>query len=140
MHRLVVRIAIFILVVFALVFQSAPLVYAQAPAGKQFKDADVNKDGKVDAPELTIMIINMTPAKFKEYDKNGDGILDQNEFKAAGTGKAFKDVDYNKDGKIDVSEFTVIMMTVSPEWFKKADKDSSGFLNEAEYNAIMQTQ
>jgi Ca2+-binding EF-hand superfamily protein len=119
-------------------FQPASLVYGQQATGKEFRNADVNKDGKVDAAELTIIIIDITPAKFKEYDKNGDGILDDKEFVAAGTGKTFKDVDYNKDGKIDISEFTVIMISASPEWFKKFDRNGSGFLDEAEYNALMQ--
>lgn len=130
----------FLFLALALVFQPVPLLFAQQAAGKQFKDADMNKDGKVDAAELTIIVINITPDKFKGYDKNGDGFLDEKEFRAAGMGKEFKDVDYNRDGKVDLSEFTVIMMSISPEWFKQFDKDKSGFLNEAEYNALMQNK
>ena len=55
-------------------------------------------------------------------------------------GKQFKDVDVNKDGKVDISEFTVIMMTVSPEWFKQFDRDGNGYLDEAEFNALMRTK
>lgn len=138
MDRFAVRIGIFALLVVTLVLSAGPMAYAQSAAGKQFKDVDVNKDGKVDAPELTITIIQITPEKFKKYDRNGDGVLDRNEFNGAGTAKEFRDVDYNQDGRIDVSEYTVIMMTVSPEWFKQFDRDGSGFLNEAEFNALMQ--
>ncbi len=140
MDRFAARIAVLALFVLVLVLHPLPAVYGQGAAGKQFKDVDVNKDGKVDAPELTITIIHVTPDKFRKYDKNGDGVLDQGELAAAGTGKAFKDVDYNKDGKVDISEFTVIMMTVSPEWFKQFDRDGNGYLDEAEFNALMRTK
>jgi hypothetical protein len=45
-----------------------------------FKDIDNNKDGKITAIELCVMVPDLTIQKFKEYDKNGDGCLNEREF------------------------------------------------------------
>jgi hypothetical protein len=45
-----------------------------------FKDIDNNKDGKITAIELCVMVPDLTLQKFKEYDKNGDGCLNEREF------------------------------------------------------------
>ncbi|MCX5804642.1 MAG: EF-hand domain-containing protein [Proteobacteria bacterium] len=49
---------------------------------KSFKDLDTNKDGKITIEELVIVFVNITPEQFKALDKNGDGTLDEKEFKA----------------------------------------------------------
>ena len=45
-----------------------------------FKDVDNNKDGKINPIELCVMLPDLTLQKFKEYDKNGDGCLNEQEF------------------------------------------------------------
>jgi len=45
-----------------------------------FKDIDNNKDGKITAIELCVMVSDLTLHKFKEYDKNNDGCLNEREF------------------------------------------------------------
>jgi hypothetical protein len=45
-----------------------------------FKDVDNNKDGKITPIELCVMVPDLTLQKFKEYDKNGDGCLNEREF------------------------------------------------------------
>ena len=57
----------------------------EKPAAKKkgFKDIDANKDGKVTIEELTVIFVNVTPEMFKQFDKNGDGVLDEKEFKDA---------------------------------------------------------
>jgi hypothetical protein len=47
---------------------------------KVFGDIDVNKDGKLSPIELSTMIRELTMAKFRQYDKNGNGYLDKKEF------------------------------------------------------------
>lgn len=48
-----------------------------------FQDIDNNKDGKITPIELCVMIPGLTIQTFKEYDKNGDGCLNESEFTAA---------------------------------------------------------
>ena len=45
-----------------------------------FKDVDNNKDGKITPIELCVLLPDLTLQKFKEYDKNGDGCLNEQEF------------------------------------------------------------
>ena len=45
-----------------------------------FKDIDNNKDGKITPIELCVMVPDLTLQKFKEYDKNNDGCLNEREF------------------------------------------------------------
>ena len=47
-----------------------------------FKDIDNNKDGKITAIELCVLVPDLTLQKFKEYDKDGDGCLNEREFSA----------------------------------------------------------
>jgi hypothetical protein len=47
-----------------------------------FRDIDNNKDGKITAIELCVLVPDLTLQKFKEYDKNGDGCLNEREFSA----------------------------------------------------------
>jgi hypothetical protein len=50
--------------------------------GTSFDDVDENKDGRVTAVELSVIVPGLTREQFKEYDKNGDGWLDRSEFNA----------------------------------------------------------
>lgn len=45
-----------------------------------FKDIDNNKDGKITPIELCVMVPDLSLQKFKEYDKNSDGCLNESEF------------------------------------------------------------
>jgi hypothetical protein len=50
--------------------------------GDDFADIDENKDGKVSAVEMSAVIKNLNMKEFKEYDRNGDGYLDDKEYRA----------------------------------------------------------
>lgn len=45
-----------------------------------FKQVDVNKDGKIDYKELSMVIKGLTAEDFRKYDKNNDGYLSDEEF------------------------------------------------------------
>jgi Ca2+-binding EF-hand superfamily protein len=48
--------------------------------GKSFADVDNNKDGKISAIELSVVIPGLTMEQFRQYDKNHDGYLNKAEF------------------------------------------------------------
>ncbi len=47
-----------------------------------FKQVDVNKDGKIDYKELSMVIKGLAVEDFRKYDKNSDGYLSDEEFQA----------------------------------------------------------
>jgi hypothetical protein len=51
--------------------------------GQGFEDADVNKDGKVTPVELSVLIPDITMARFREYDTDRNGCLSLSEFAKA---------------------------------------------------------
>lgn len=61
---------------------NSPVRFRDKPRPTSFQDVDNNKDGKISPAELSVIIPDLTMEKFKEYDKNGDGYLDEAEFKA----------------------------------------------------------
>lgn len=52
----------------------------------------------------------------------------------------FSDVDNNSDGKITPIELSAVIPDLTVEDFKKYDRNGDGYLNESEYNAIIQTR
>lgn len=50
---------------------------------KEFKDIDADKDGKITIEEMTVIFVTVTPDMFKQFDKNGDGFLDEAEYNDA---------------------------------------------------------
>jgi small nuclear ribonucleoprotein (snRNP)-like protein len=61
---------------------NSPIRLRDKPRPTSFQDVDNNKDGKISPVELSVIIPDLTMEKFKEYDKNGDGYLDEAEFNA----------------------------------------------------------
>jgi Ca2+-binding EF-hand superfamily protein len=68
---------------------------------------DADGDGKLSAAELATaaqkLVDASLPVLFKEFDKNGNGVLDGAERQAA-LAAALKEYDLNSDGKIDFDE------------------------------------
>jgi len=53
---------------------------AAGPVVVAFEEIDVNKDGKIDYKEMTIVIQGMTPEQFKALDRNKDGVISKDEY------------------------------------------------------------
>lgn len=53
---------------------------ASRPITITFEEIDVNKDGKIDYKEMTIVIKGMTPEQFNALDKNKDGVITKDEY------------------------------------------------------------
>ena len=62
--------------------KNGPIRMKEIKNPTSFQDVDNNKDGKITPIELCVMIPGLTIQKFKEYDKNGDGCLNESEFMA----------------------------------------------------------
>jgi hypothetical protein len=63
--------------------KTTPVRLRDKPRSSEFRDVDNNKDGKISPVELTVIFPDLTLQQFREYDKNGDGFLDEPEFRAA---------------------------------------------------------
>lgn len=63
--------------------RTTPVRLRDKPRSSEFRDVDNSKDGKISAVELTVLFPDLTLQQFREYDKNGDGFLDESEFRAA---------------------------------------------------------
>jgi hypothetical protein len=62
--------------------RSVPIRMKDNKNPTSFKDIDNNKDGKITPIELCVLVPDLSLQKFKEYDKNGDGCLNEREFSA----------------------------------------------------------
>lgn len=62
--------------------KSPPVRMKAKRGGKDFRDVDNNQDGKIFPIELSVIIPDLTIKQFREYDKNGDGYLDESEYNA----------------------------------------------------------
>ena len=63
--------------------KGAPIRMVDNKYPKSFNSIDNNKDGKVTPIELCVLVPDLTLQRFKEYDKNGDGCLNESEFNTA---------------------------------------------------------
>jgi|GEM_PF-899660 len=57
-----------------------------------FEEIDVNKDGKVDYKEMSIVIQGMTPEQFNALDRNKDGVIKKDEYQGYMTDEEMKAV------------------------------------------------
>jgi hypothetical protein len=62
--------------------RSAPVRVKYKVNRLSFAEIDNNKDGKISPVELGCVLPSVTMDIFKKYDRNGDGCLDENEYKA----------------------------------------------------------
>lgn len=62
--------------------KAAPVKVKYRVNSLAFKDVDNNKDGRVSPVELGAVIPNISMDNFKKYDRNGDGGLDENEYRS----------------------------------------------------------
>jgi hypothetical protein len=60
--------------------KSLPFARRSSADARSFASADNNKDGKISAIELCVVIPDLTMDQFRQYDKNHDGYLDKTEF------------------------------------------------------------
>lgn len=65
----------------------SPVRIRERRVSRDFKDVDNNHDGRVSPIELSVIIPDLTMKQFREYDKNGNGYLDESEYNAVVKGR-----------------------------------------------------
>jgi Ca2+-binding EF-hand superfamily protein len=119
---------------------------------ERMKKADANSDGKVTFEEMKTGSPRLTQERFNMMDKNKDGFISpedrpakaNNAAPAAGAQtndpaakkalarakgrEALVKADANKDGKVSMDELQQTNPKVTPEKFKKMDKNGDGFI------------
>jgi len=65
----------------------SPVRVRERKISKDFKDVDNNQDGKISPIELSVITPDLTMKQFREYDKNGNGYLDESEYNAVVKGR-----------------------------------------------------
>lgn len=116
------------LIAFATAFLAAPAL--------ALPKWDANGDGKMDRTEFTAMA---TQRIVKKADKDGDGMISLDEWKArpaaanakGNPDKRFARLDENGDGKLDSGELGPMFV----RGFARIDKDKDGFLTKEERKA-----
>jgi hypothetical protein len=94
---------------------------------------------------MCALMVNITPVAGAErldanatmalVDKNKDGRIDREEFHQRMT-EVFFFADVDKDGQLTFAEL-VVVATVDPETFKRADRDGSGKLSLYEFMYVI---
>jgi Ca2+-binding EF-hand superfamily protein len=115
-------------------------------AAELFARADVNKDGKVTFEELKVVLPGITPARYKQLDRNGDGVLTKEDRAAQGTpGNAgagsmlakLKQADTNGDQKITFEEAKAAFPKITQERFKQLDRNGDGVLTREDFRQAL---
>merc|ERR1712159_292649 len=89
---------------------------------------DTNKDGVIDQEEF--VAAGGSKEEFEEFDLDGDGVLDQDELRMRKMVAEERRMDVNNDGKIDQGE--LLAAGGSKEEFDTFDLDGDGVLDEEE--------
>lgn len=128
-------------VAYVLVLGGTSIAHAQTPqqqptpARDLLTDADANHDGKVTYDEAKAIRPMMTPERFKEYDRDGDGVLTKEDFPedpGQFIGSALLKADADKDGLVTPEEFKAAFPKVPPERFTMLDRNKDGVISKAD--------
>ncbi|HEX2964743.1 MAG TPA: hypothetical protein VHO84_03110, partial [Syntrophorhabdaceae bacterium] len=64
-----------------------PIRMVSSANKKTFSGIDNDKDGKLSPIELCVLKPDLTLEAFRQFDKNGDGFLNQLEYRSANLGR-----------------------------------------------------
>ena len=106
---------------------------------RMMQEADKNGDGKVTYDELKAVLPKLTPERFKQMDRNGDGVLSKEDRpqgqdgpatggEHGGLGQLLKSADANHDGKVTYDELKAVAPKMTQERFNSLDTNRDGVL------------
>jgi hypothetical protein len=104
-------------------------------AGDVFDKIDADGNKKIDKKEYT----DAVSKSFDYLDKNMDGYLDREDFKATGipnSDKLFYELDTNQDGRISKDDY----VNGAEKHFKIMDKNADGFIDRNEFNLYQEEE
>jgi Ca2+-binding EF-hand superfamily protein len=111
------------------------------PLAALIQKADADKDGKVTFEELKVVMPRLTQERFKELDKNGDGVLTKDDApqrpgpqagggqRGQGIAGRLDQADANKDGKVTLEEAKTAFPNMTKERFEHMDHNGDGALS-----------
>lgn len=119
----------------------------QQPGGKppSFAEADKNSDGKLNPGEAADASLIDLMNDWQDADKNGDSVLDQQEYQAfikqvrenqGVPKKSFSVIDQDNNKTIDKAEARKAGMDRLVAQWKKADKNGDSVLSQSEFSAF----
>eukprot|EP01084_Bolivina_argentea_P069044 125679_1 len=140
--------------------QQRDIISDQILHNQQYNDIDVNNDGKLSAAELAIACdITELDAQniILQYDADGDGTLDKNEFENLKQqilsqqrdiisdqilhNQQYNDIDVNNDGKLSAAELAIacdITELDAQNIILQYDADGDGMLDKNEFEDLKQ--
>ncbi len=102
------------------------------PIMEKFREADKDQNGKVTFEELSVVMPNMTQERFKQFDRNGDGVLSAEDRGPGPMRDMFEKADADKNGSVTFDEIKAVKPDVTQEQFKQWDRNGDGVLSPAD--------
>jgi len=98
-----------------------------------FNRINTNGDQQLSFDEVKTALPYVSQATFNQFDRNGDGVINREDFQQA-IAEKFKRGDRNHDGLLSPEEVQTAFPRLTPTTFKRLDRNGDGFLSPADRN------
>jgi len=102
------------------------------PVMEKIREADKDQNGKVTFEELSAVMPGLTQEQFKQFDRNGDGVLSAEDRSPGPMRELFEKADTDKSGTVTFEELKAAKPDVTQEQFKQWDRNGDGVLSPAD--------
>lgn len=99
------------------------------PLMEKIREADKDGDGKVTFEEISASMPQVTQEQFKQFDRNGDGVLSAQDRGPGPMRELFDKADADKSGTVTFEELKAAKPDVTQEQFKQWDRNGDGTLS-----------
>lgn len=114
---------------------SGPVGRPMGPGGplmEKIREADKDGDGKVTFEEISAAMPQVTQEQFKQFDRNGDGVLSAEDRGPGPMREIFEKADADKSGTVTFEELKAAKPDVTQEQFRQWDRNGDGTLSPAD--------